>query len=350
MSVAAKTREELMGKVMGDFAGAFSALLVRVGEQNGLFKALAEGPADSAALAARAGAAERYVREWLAAMAAAGYVTYEPASRQFSLTPAQADLFAAEDAAFYVPPFADMLLGAWNDESKITAAFRSGAGIPWAERDTCVFCGMERCSRNTTAAFLVEHWLGELEGAAKRLETGAKVADIGCGRGGAVLAMARRFPNSAFYGFDLHDASIAHAAQAAREAGLANAHFAVAAAKTFPGGDFDLITIIDALHDMGDPVGAARHIRQALAPDGIWMVVEPVAQDRLEDNLNIRGQLAYAASACVCIPASLSQEVGLALGAQAGPARLTTVLNEGGFSRVRRVAEQATQMILEARP
>jgi SAM-dependent methyltransferase len=350
MGEVAKSREELMGKVMGDFAGAFSALLVRIGEQNGLFKALARGPADSAALAARAGAAERYVREWLAAMAAAGYVTYEPASKQFLLTPAQADLFASEGEAFYVPPFADLLLGAYNDEPKITAAFQTGAGIPWGERHTCVFCGMERCSRITSATFLVEQWLPELEGGMKRLEAGAKVADIGCGRGGAVLAMARRFPNSAVYGFDQHEPSIAYAAQAAREAGLTNAHFAVSAAKTFPGGDFDLITIIDALHDMGDPVGAARHIRQALKPDGIWMVVEPVAQDRLEDNLNVRGQLAYAASTCICLAVSLSQEVGLALGAQAGPARLTEVLTEGGFSRVRRVAEQATQMILEARP
>jgi 2-polyprenyl-3-methyl-5-hydroxy-6-metoxy-1,4-benzoquinol methylase len=350
MGEVAKTREELMGKVMGDFAGAFSALLVRVGEQNGLFKALASGPADTVTLAARAGAAERYVREWSAAMAAAGYVTYEPESKQFSLTPAQADLFATEDAAFYMPPFADLLLGAYNDEPKLTAAFRTGAGIPWGERHACVFCGMERCSRTTTAAFLVEQWLPEMEGGAKRLEAGAKVADIGCGRGGAVLAMARRFPNSAIYGFDQHEPSITHAAQAAREAGLANAHFAVSAAKTFPGGDFDLITIIDALHDMGDPVGAARHVRQALKPDGIWMVVEPIAQDRLEENLNVRGQLAYAASTCICVAASLSQEVGLALGAQAGPARLTEVLNEGGFSRVRRIAEQATQMVLEARP
>ncbi len=349
MTESAKTREELMGKVMGDFAGAFSALLVRIGEQNGLFKALAQGPADSVALAARAGAAERYVREWLAAMAAAGYVAYEPASKQFSLTSAQTDLFATEGAAFYLPPFADLLLGVYNDEPKITAAFKTGEGIPWGERHVCVFCGMERCSRTTTASFLVEQWLPELDGVAERLEAGAKVADIGCGRGGAVMAMARRFPNSEIHGFDLHEASVAHATQAAREAGLANAHFAVAAAKAFPGGDFDLITIIDALHDMGDPVGAARHVRQALKPGGTWMVVEPDAQDRLEGNLNMRGQLAYAASTCICTPASLSQEVGLALGAQAGPARLTEVLNQGGFSRVRRVAEMSNQMVLEAR-
>ncbi len=343
-------RDALMGKVMGDFAGAFSAVLVRIGEQTGLFRGLAEGPADSIELARRAGAAERYVREWLSAMAAAGYVTYDPPTQRFSLNPAQAAIFAEEGTPFYLPPFADLLMGVYNDEPKITAAFRTGAGIPWGERHACVFCGMERCSRPTTAAFLVDQWLPALDGLIDRLTAGAKVADIGCGRGGAVIAMARAFPNSIIHGFDLHDDSIAHATRTAREMGVANARFAVAAAKGFPGGDFDLVTIVDALHDMGDPVGAARHVRQALKPDGVWMVVEPLAGDQIEDNFNIRGQLAYAASTCICTAVSLSQEVGLALGAQAGPARLTAVLTEGGFTRVRRIAESSNNVVLAARP
>ena len=350
MTEPAKTREELLGKVMGDFAGAFSALLVRIGEQNGLFAALALGAADSVELARRAGAAERYVREWLAAMTAAGYVTYAPSSKEFSLTPAQAAIFAEPETPFYLPPFADLLVGVYNDEPKITQAFKTGEGIPWSDRHACVFCGMERCSRPTTAAFLVDQWLPELDGGIERLTAGAKVADIGCGRGGAVLAMARRFPNSTVYGFDLHDGSIAHARRKALEQGLSNARFEVSAAKTFPGGDFDVITIVDALHDMGDPVGVARHIRAALKPDGAWMVVEPLAEDRLEDNINTRGQLAYAASTCICTAVSLSQEVGLALGAQAGPSRLTEVLKDGGFNRVRRVAEKSNNIVLEARP
>jgi 2-polyprenyl-3-methyl-5-hydroxy-6-metoxy-1,4-benzoquinol methylase len=350
MAELAKTREELLGKVMGDFAGALSALLVRVGEQNGLFAALSEGEADSVELARRTGTTERYVREWLAAMAAAGYVTYTPKSKSFSLSAAQKAIFAEPDTPAYLPPFSDLLVGVYNDEPKITAAFKTGAGIPWSDRHACVFCGMERCSRPTTAAFLVDQWLPEIEGGLERLASGAKVADIGCGRGGAVLAMAQRFPNAVIYGFDLHEGSIAYATEKARQMGLANAHFATSAAKAFPGADFDIVTIVDALHDMGDPVGVARHVRQALRPNGVWMVVEPLAEDQLEDNLNTRGQLAYAASTCICTAVSLSQEVGLALGAQAGPARLTEVLNAGGFSRVRRVAEKANNIVLEAKP
>jgi SAM-dependent methyltransferase len=346
---ATSERTELMGKVMGDFAGAFSAVLVRIGEQTGLFRQLAVGAADSLELARRAGVTERYVREWLSAMAAAGYVSYDPPSRRFSLTPAQAALFAEEGTPFYLPPFADLLMGVYNDEPKITAAFKTGNGIPWGDRHACLFCGMERCSRSTTAAFLVEQWLPAVDGAFERLSAGAKVADIGCGRGGAVIAMAQRFPRSTVFGFDLHEPSVEHATQKARELGVSNARFAVAAAKTFPGGDYDIITIVDALHDMGDPVGAARHVLQALKPGGAWMVVEPLAGDKLEDNFNVRGQLAYAASTCICTPVSLSQEVGLALGAQAGEAALRSVLTEGGFQKVRRVAETSNNIVLEAR-
>jgi 2-polyprenyl-3-methyl-5-hydroxy-6-metoxy-1,4-benzoquinol methylase len=348
-AAAASEREQLMGKVMGEFAGAFSAVLVRVGEQTGLFKALAQGAADSEALAARAGVTERYVREWLAAMAAAGYVAYDPASRAFSLTEAQAALFAQEGTPFYLPPFADLLVGVNNVEPKITAAFKSGQGIPWGERHACLFCGMERCSRSTTAAYLVDQWLPAVPGAVERLTAGAKVADIGCGRGGAVLAMAQRFPKSTVWGFDLHEPSIAHATERAAELGVSNARFAVAAAKGFPGEGYDFITIVDALHDMGDPAGAARHVRQALAPGGAWMVVEPLASDRLEENFNTRGQLAYAASTCICTPVSLSQEVGRALGAQAGETALRAVLAEGGFTDVSRVAETSNNIVLEAR-
>ena len=341
---------QLMNKVMGDFAGAMSAVLVRVGEQTGLFKALAQGAASSAQLAQRSGKAERYVREWLAAMAASGYVTYHPEGKAFSLNPEQAAIFAEEGTPYYLPPFTEVLMAAVHDEPKVTEAFSSGKGIPWGDHHVCLFCGTERFFRPGYAAFLVEQWLPALDGVVEKLKAGAKVADIGCGHGSSTVLMAKAFPKSTFFGFDFHAPSIETARKRAKEAGVANVSFEVAAAKSFPGSGYDLATIFDALHDMGDPVGAARHVKAALKPDGTWMVVEPLAGDKLEDNLHTLGQIFYGASTCICTPASLSQEVGLALGAQAGEARLSAVIKDGGFAHVRRAAETPTNMVLEARP
>ena len=251
--------EQLIGKVMGDFAGAMSAALVRVGEQTGLFRHLAVGGADSTALAKRSGTAERYVREWLAAMAAAQYVTYDPATEHFSLTPEQASIFAVEGTPAYLPAMTDILTAAFHDEPKVTAAFKSGAGIYWGDHHPCLFCGMERFFRVGVAGPLVEQWLPALEGVVEKLKSGARVADIGCGHGLSTLAMAKAFPKSIFIGFDFYVPSVEHAADLALQEGVTNARFEVAAAKTFPGTGYDLVTIIDALHDMGDPVGAAKH-------------------------------------------------------------------------------------------
>lgn len=342
--------DRLAAKVTADFAGGLSAVLVRIGEQTGLFRALAEGPTTSIGLAARAGCAERYVREWLAAMAASGYVAYQPSVAVFSLSPAQAAVFAREGTSAYMPPLADVLMSVYQDEPKITAAFRSGDGVPWGDHHACLFCGNERFFRPKAEAFLLQEWLPALDGVVEILSRGGKVADIGCGRGASTLLMARAFPRAAVVGFDLHRPSVEAAAAKARSEGLANLAFEVAPAQAFPGEGFDLVTIFDALHDMGDPVGAARHVRRRLAPDGVWMVVEPLAGDALEDNLNLLGQLFYGCSTVACTPAALSQDGGYALGAQAGEARLTAVLNAGGFSRVRRVAQTASNMVLEARP
>jgi ubiquinone/menaquinone biosynthesis C-methylase UbiE len=342
--------QALTGKVIGDFAGAVSALLVRVGEQNGLFKAVAAGPGTSADIAKRAGCAERYVREWLSGMAAATYITYDPATQRFSLTPEQAAVFAAEGEPTYLPGFIDCLVSLSHDEPKITAAFKTGEGIGWSEHHHCLFSGTERFFRPGYVAFLLNQWLPALDGVTDKLKAGGKVADIGCGHGASTILMAQAFLESDFTGFDFHAPSVETARARAAAAGVTNVRFEVARAQAFPGTGYDLVTVFDALHDMGDPAGAARHVKGALKPDGTWMVVEPMADDKLEDNLHVLGQLFYGASTMVCTPASLSQEVGLALGAQAGEARLSQIIKQGGFTRVRRAAETPTNMVLEARP
>jgi len=340
--------DQLLGKVMGDFAGGVNMMLVRIGEQTGLFRALAEGTATSGELAKRSGTAERYVREWLSAMAAAGYVTYNGDGR-FSMAPEQVAVFAVEDTPAYMPAFTDTFVSMVHDEPKVTNAFRSGKGIPWGDRHQCLFCGTERFFRPGYAAFLVDQWLPALEGVVEKLKAGAKVADIGCGHGSSTILMAKAFPKSNFTGFDFHPSSVEAARAHAKEAGINNATFEVAAAKSYPGRDYDLVAIFDALHDMGDPVGAARHVCATLRPGGTFMVVEPLAGDRLEDNLHTLGALFYGASTMICTPASLAQEVGLALGAQAGEAKLAGVLKEGGFKQVRRAAQTLTNLVLEAR-
>jgi SAM-dependent methyltransferase len=250
-----------------------------------------------------------------------------------------------------MPGLAEIAAAMWRDEPKITEAFRSGNGVGWHEHDTCLFRGTERFFRPGYGAHLVEEWLPALDGAVEKLSQGATVADVGCGHGASTVVMAKAFPNSRFVGFDYHDASIERARQAAEAAGVADrVHFEVARAKDYPGGGYDLVAFFDCLHDMGDPVGAARHVRETLAEDGRWMIVEPFANDRLADNLNPVGRIFYAASTMICTPASLSQEVGLGLGAQAGEARLREVASEAGFGRFRRATETPFNLVLEARP
>ncbi len=342
----------LLGKVVVDAGGTLAAALVRTGEKLGLFRGLADGGAQSSTeLAERTGTSERYVREWLCALAASGYITYDAASERFSLSLEQELAFADSSSPVYTPGLFELVTSVLRDEPKITAAFTSGEGVGWHEHDHGLFTGTERFFRSGYAGNLVASWLPSLTGVEARLQAGASVADIGCGHGASTILMAQAFPASRFTGFDYHGASIAVAQQRAAEAGLADrVTFEVAPAASYPGGGYDLVTSFDCLHDMGDPVGAARHVLGTLAPDGVWMIVKPFAGDRVEDNLNPVGRLFYSASTLICTPASLSQEVGLALGAQAGEARLRAVVTEGGFTRFRRADETPFNLVLEARP
>jgi SAM-dependent methyltransferase len=343
--------EELQGKVIGDVAGAMGLLLAYVGDRLDLYSALAEiSPASSQELANSTGMNERYVREWLSANAAGGYVTYDPASSQYSMTPEQAMVFAAEGNPACMQGFFQAVVSTYTDEPKLTDVFRSGDGLAWGDHSECLFCGTERFFRPMYAENLIDSWLPALGGVREKLESGAKVADIGCGHGSSTIIMAQAFPDSTFHGFDFHGPSIEHARERARAAGVArNTIFEVVTAKEYPGRNYDLVTIFDALHDMGDPVGACKHIASSLSDGGTFMLVEPLAGDSVEENIHPLGQIYYSFSTMICLPASRSQEVGLGLGAQAGEKRLTEVLNEGGFGQVRRAAETATNMVLEAR-
>jgi len=344
--------EAFMGKMVGDMGAAMSGALVITGAKLGLYKALAEmGTATSDELAEKCGLAERYVREWLAAQAASGFVDYDEATRRFSMSPEQQMALANEDSPVYVASAFELIASAYIDEPKITRAFGTGEGVGWHEHHECLFRGTERFFRPGYRANLVQAWLPALDGAVERLEAGGNVADIGCGAGASTIIMAQAFPNSRFTGFDYHEASIERAREAAREAGdPPNLSFEVATAKDSPGADYDLVGCFDCLHDMGDPLGAAKHIRAMLKPDGWFMLVEPMAGDDLADNLNPVGRMYYSASTMICTPGSLAQEVGTALGAQAGEARLSGILREAGFTRVRRAAETPFNLVIEARP
>ncbi len=343
--------QEFIGKMINDMGAATSASLVLLGNKLGLYQAMAaDGPVDSTELAERTGTTERYVREWLAAQAASGYIEHDAATGKFSMTAEQAAVLADEDSPTYLAGGYHGIASLFLDEPKITDAFRTGNGVAWGDHSECLFCGTEKFFRPGYMSNLAAEWIPALDGVREKLERGAKVADVGCGHGVSTAVMAKAFPNSQFTGFDFHEPSVARARQVAAETGVGNASFEVAAAKTFPGKDYDLVTFFDCLHDMGDPVGAAAHVRQSLRSDGTWMIVEPFAHDELERNFNPIGRMYYSFSTMICTPASISQEVGLALGAQAGEKRLRDVVEGGGFTRFRRATETPFNLVLEAKP
>ena len=344
--------EAFMGKAVMDMGAVISAPLMMIGEKLGLYKAMAgAGGLSSQEVAERSGAAERYVREWLANQAAGGYLTYDAQTGRFTLPDEHALALADEDSPFYLLGAFELIASLYADEDQIREAFRTGAGMGWHEHDHRLFSGTERFFRPGYRAHLVSEWIPALEGVQAKLERGARVADLGCGHGASTVIMAKAFPASEFRGFDYHAPSIEHARQAAEEAGVAaRTSFEVASAEEYPGSGYDLVCAFDCLHDMGDPVGASVHVHETLASDGAWMIVEPFANDDLEDNLNPVGRLFYGASTVICTPASLDQDVGLALGAQAGEARLCEVVTQGGFTRVRRATETPFNLILEAKP
>jgi SAM-dependent methyltransferase len=350
MAVDETKLQELMGKLLGDAGAAMGIGLVLLGDKFGLYKTLAAaGPLTPAELASRTGTAARYVSEWAAAQAASGYINFDSATERFSISPEQALVLADENGPAFFPAMFEIAAAAARDLPKVEAAFSTGGGVGWHEHDACLFRGAERFFRPGYATHLVSEWIPALEGVKEKLERGAHVADVGCGHGASTVLLARAFPKSRFSGFDYHGPSIERARELAREGGVADrVTFERASAKEFPG-TYDLIAFFDCLHDMGDPRGAAAHVRAALRPDGTWMIVEPFAGDRVADNLNPVGRLFYAASTQICVPASLSQEVGLALGAQSGENRLREVILSGGFSRVRRATATPFNMVLEAR-
>ena len=340
-----------MGRAVVDIGATLHAGLVIIGEKLGLYKTLAEsGPLTPAELAKKTNTNERYVREWLSAQAAGGYVMYEADSGKYVMTEEQAFALANEDSPAYLPGAFQLATAALKAEPKISDAFRSGAGFGWHEHDHGLFEGTEKFFRPNYIGNLITSWIPALEGVEAKLTRGAKVADIGCGHGASTILLAKAFPKSKFIGFDYHGASIEAARKAAKKAGVADrVTFEQASAKAYPGNDYDLVAFFDCLHDMGDPVGAATHVLRSLAKDGTWMIVEPFANDRVEQNLNPVGRVYYSASTLICTPASRSQEVGLALGAQAGEARIRDVANRGGFKRFRRATETPFNLVFEAR-
>ncbi len=339
----------LVGQAVNDMGALLSGTLIVAGDKLGLYRAMRDrGSVSPAELAEATGTAERYIREWLNSQAASGYITYEGNGR-YRLTPEQVEMLTNEESPFCVLGGFQVTSAATRALPKLIERFKTGEGLGWHEHDTDLFEGTERFFRPGYMAHLVSSWLPSLNGVLSKLERGIKVADVGCGRGASTIIMAKAFPNSQFVGSDYHDPSIEAARKAAMEAGIGNCTFEVASAKEFAG-TFDLVCHFDCLHDLGDPVGAARHVRESLTADGTWMIVEPYANDEVADNLNPVGRVYYSASTFICTPASLSQEVGLALGAQAGESRLRDVVTQAGFTRFQRAAETPFNIVLEARP
>ena len=342
---------EFVFRAVDEVGATLNAALVVMGDKLGLYRALAgAGPTTPEELASRTGTTERYVREWLNAQAAGGYVEYDAEGGTYELAPEQTVALTDESSPAYLPGFFQLALGSVLDSPRITETARSGGGLGWHEHVHDVHEGCERFFRPGYNAHLVASWLPALEDVAAKLERGARVADVGCGHGASTILMAQAFPRSTFVGSDYHAGSIETARVRAEEAGVGDrVTFEAAAAASHPGDGYDLVTMFDCLHDMGDPVGAARKVRELLAPDGTWMIVEPAAGDRVEDNLNPVGRAYYGFSTLLCTPASLSQDVGLALGAQAGGARIREVVEAAGFTRFRRVAETPFNHVYEAR-
>ena len=340
---------DFMGRLVSDMGAAAILANVILGDELGLYKAMADSqPVTPEALADKTGCHPRLVREWLSAQAASGYVEHRDGT--FVLPEEQALALAVEDSPVYIAGGAMVVASLFLDKDKLVAAMRGNGGLAWGDHHPCMFSGTERFFRPGYKTFLVAEWLPALEGVVDKLEAGAKVADVGCGHGASTIVMAQAFPASRFVGFDYHGPSIATATERAREGGVSDrVRFEQGAAKDYPGSDYDLVCYFDCLHDMGDPVGAARHAYQSLKADGTVLLVEPFAQDALDDNLNPVGRLFYAASTFICTPNSLSQEVGLGLGAQAGEARLREVFAQAGFSHFRRATETPFNLILEAR-
>jgi SAM-dependent methyltransferase len=352
MALDQEKLNHFLQKALNDLGATFHANLIIMGDKLGLYKAMAgAGPLTSTELAERTGTVERYVREWLAAQAASGYVTYDPTTQRFTLPEEQAFALANENSPAFLPGAFQLATAALKAQPKLLEAFRTGAGVGWHEHDPELFQGTERFFRPGYAAHLTSSWIPALDGVEAKLRVGARVADVGCGHGASTILLAQAYPRATFSGFDYHGPSIERARQVAREAGIADrVTFEVAKAKDYPGTHYDLVAFFDCLHDMGDPVGAAAHVRETLKADGVWMIVEPFAHDRLEDNLNPIGRIYYSGSTQICTPASLSQEVGLALGNQAGEARLREVVTAGGFTRFRRATETPFNLVFEARP
>ncbi len=352
MTIDQAQLEQAFGQVVTDLASAFTVRMVRLGDRLGFYRALAgAGPTTPAQLAERTHTEERYVREWLSQQFVSGYLSYDPDSDAFTLTDEYAAVLADGESPTFLVGMAQVLTSTYQDEEPLDEVIRSGAGFGWNEHSHDLFDGTVRLFRPGYAGNLVQNWIPALDGVADRLHAGIDVADIGCGYGASTILMAQAFPRSTFVGFDYHPESIERATKAAAEAGVADrVRFEVGGGKDYPGTGYGLVALFDCLHDMGDPVGALQHIRASLDPEGAVLLVEPYANDRLEDNVGPVGQIFYTASTLICTPSSRAQEVGLALGAQAGQARLAEVARQGGFTRCRRATETPVNLILELRP
>jgi ubiquinone/menaquinone biosynthesis C-methylase UbiE len=343
--------EQFIGAVVTDVAATISGVMTSIGDKLGLYSAMAnKGWTNPESVAAELDLDERYVREWLNNQVAGGYILYQPSTQEYQLPDEYIPVLVDKQSPAFLIPALEVAASLWMDEDKIINAFQTGAGIPWADRHHRLFCGSESLFRPGYKAFLAEEWIKSMHGVEDKLRVGAKVADVGCGHGASAIILAKKFPNSQFYGFDNHPESIDTAIERAAEAGVSdNTHFAVVDAKSYERANFDLICFMDCLHDFGDPVGAAKHARSALSENGSVLLVEPAAQDNLEDNINPVSRLYYAASTAVCTPCSKSQEVGLALGAQAGPQRLSEIMSQAGFNSTQKVSETGFNIILESR-
>ena len=348
----ALSTDDFLHKVVGDLGALGTGALVAIGDRLDLYRAMrGAGPITSQQLADKTRTAERYVREWLGGQLAAGYVLYDPDAGTYELPDAYAAVLADDTSPACLLGGFISFTSVMSDIPKVIEAFRTGNGIGWHEHHEGLFEGTERLFRPGYEANLIGAWIPALDGVAAKLERGGRVADVGCGHGASTIIMARAYPKSTFVGFDYHAKSIERARALAKEAGVADrVSFEVAPSQGYPGSGYDLVAFFDCLHDMGDPVGAARHVRKSLADDGTWLLVEPFAGDDLESNATPVGRIFYAASTMICTPASLSQEVGLGLGAQAGESRLRQVVEKGGFTRFRRATETPFNLVLEARP